>query len=313
MTDRYLSKGKVLAALAAAASVLLCVIFFVSLNSSSASKVNPPPSSEARSDSGSVAVGEGLTSSKEAVSGAVSAAPATTLVNSALNDFRNANRCVGAIRRIALAQYQVASCNESGDGVDDAYKAFCEKLKTRAQNTLLVNQEKLVSCTSLDPREAEQMNFEHTARAAELGNVEAQLCYVSADFELQRPWTGQEHTDYAERASRYIDAAFSRGDWRIVEILRAADQSNIQDKGLLFQVTSGDQLTIYKMNRLLRRGADGEYAVYLDTILEVPAFPYKEEDIAEADRWVASVFDKNFSSSPRLKSIPFACLQEKPG
>ncbi|ASR42750.1 hypothetical protein BEN78_04465 [Xanthomonas citri pv. mangiferaeindicae] len=217
-----------------------------------------------------------------------------------------------AMRRIALAEHQVGLCNSVNEVDYPDVAAFCERRMALIRAAAPADQAQLSSCVSLGPSEAEQRNFERTMRAAELGDLDAQICYVNSNFVLQRPWTAQEHRDYADRAPKYVEAALSRGDWRIVEVLRVADLTLVEERGLPFQITAGDQLTIYKMNRLLRMGAADGFASYLDNLLMRPAFPHSEEEIAEADRWVRKIFDAHFGMSPKLTAPPNVCLQNRP-
>ena len=234
------------------------------------------------------------------------------LRRSAAKDFQDANQCVMAMRKIALAEHQLGMCNSVGAEGDADLKAFCERREALILASAAADNARLSSCSSLDPGAAEQKNFEYTSRAAALGDVDAQLCYVNADFKLPRPWTAQEHTDYADRAPQYVEAALSRGDWRVVEILRVASRGVAEERGLVYQLTTGDQLAIYRMNRLLRMGAVDDYARYLDNLLERPVFPHDEEEIAQADRWVRTVFNDHFRTSPSLRTAPNTCLQNRP-
>ncbi|MBB3344742.1 hypothetical protein [Luteimonas sp. RC10] len=246
MPDRRLPRIMIVSTLALVAAALLyrSLLAPESLN---VAAVNQALSSrEAISAGGNAADATAASLLPVASRPAAAATVSTHLDRSATQDFRDANQCVMAIRRIALAEHQVGLCNRVGEEDVPDVAAFCERRLALIRTGAPADQARLSSCISLDPGEAEQRNFEHTMRAAELGDLDAQICYVNSDFVLQRPWTAQEHRDYADRAPRYVEAALSRGDWLIVEVLRAANLTLVEERGLLFQITTGDQLTIYK-------------------------------------------------------------------
>ncbi|MEF3082081.1 hypothetical protein V3391_07615 [Luteimonas sp. SMYT11W] len=229
--------------------------------------------------------------------------------NSAAQDFRRSNTCVSSMREIASMSSQMGICSSIAEIADNDAKQFCERKRAEVQARMGAEESNLSSCVTQDPLTEEERYFENTVRAAALGDVDAQLCYVNANFKLQRPFTAEENKAYYDSARKYIDAAISRGDWRIVEILRSAGPGVAQAESLLFQVTAGDQVTVYKMNRLLKLGAEGRYAQTLDNLNEVPVHPYGPSDVEEADEWARRTYESNFRKSPRLREAPMRCLR----
>ena len=109
-------------------------------------------------------------------------------------------------------------------------------------------------------------DFEATKQAAKRGDVDAQVCYVKGDGvrpDGKQIFTDAEIEQYKKDAPRYVDAALKRGDWRVVELLNKRHfHPGSGPLDLLEGV--GDRDTQYKMTRLLRLGASGSYAEFLD-------------------------------------------------
>lgn len=151
--------------------------------------------------------------------------------------------------------------------------------------------------------------FEATRAAAKAGDADAQLCYLESNFNLSFSSANQQ--EYAKVAPVYVRQAFQRGDWRAVLLL----SRDTYPPGLLGQVVEADPLTLYKLNRLLRRGADGTYGSALDifaqTLTTTPGSngtPYVDSrQAAAADRWVDETYSKFFSSSPPVDENMPAC------
>jgi len=81
--------------------------------------------------------------------------------------------------------------------------------------------------------------------------------------------------DYKADSANYIAAAFARRDWRIVSLL----STHFIDppRGLVTLLDGiGQPETTYKMKKLLRLGATGDYAASLDEALSVYLRPAPE-------------------------------------
>jgi hypothetical protein len=63
--------------------------------------------------------------------------------------------------------------------------------------------------------------------------------------------------------------------------------------------------TLYAMNRLLRLGAGGRYAQWLDNLAESSTL--SPDQIVEAENWANEQYAQYFSRTPELTAIPNAC------
>jgi hypothetical protein len=158
--------------------------------------------------------------------------------------------------------------------------------------------------------------YDSTKEAAKRGNTDAQLCYLQSNFlDSGNPqqYTQAEIADYQASSAKYISEAFARGDWRIVKLLSSGHHGEIV--GLMLYIPDiGTPETMYKMNMLLRLGADGEYANELDAAMEMIAQPdghenpdLPENKIDEANAWAQKTYSQYFASAPRLSKDPYPC------
>jgi len=163
--------------------------------------------------------------------------------------------------------------------------------------------------------------YESTKQVAKSGNPDAQLCYLQSNFldlNGKAPYAQADRTDYQTASPKYIQNAFTRGDWRIVELLSTDHHGGII--GLALYIPNiGTPDTIYKMTRLLRLGARGEYAEQLDARLDTMARPDGHEnpdlpqaEIAELDDWAQETFSQYFAGAPGLSKPPYPCGIDTP-
>ena len=64
--------------------------------------------------------------------------------------------------------------------------------------------------------------YETTKWAARSGDIDAQMCYlmqIAGDRDTGFMLTDVEIAEYQLLAPQYFDAAFKRGDWRVVDLL----------------------------------------------------------------------------------------------
>lgn len=69
----------------------------------------------------------------------------------------------------------------------------------------------------------------------------------------------------------------------------------------------GDPVTVYKMNRLLRLGATGDYAQMLDSYQSEYAAKLTPDQVSKADAWAQAFYDLHFKNSPMLTAEPKTC------
>jgi hypothetical protein len=70
-------------------------------------------------------------------------------------------------------------------------------------------------------------------------------------------------------------------------------------------ITEGDDETVYRMLRLLRMGATGDYAKRLDD--QLGSFRELATKLADADAWAQHEYDAHFANSASLSEPPIVC------
>lgn len=127
--------------------------------------------------------------------------------------FRELRQCVYASRELAAAKY-IADCRfyEGKPQYQDAY-ARCLNGWMNVKNRIAAAESAVSGCNLSD---IERRYFEATREAAKKGDDDAQLCYLQAAL---GPFTDADTEEYKKVAPGYVDAAFKRGDWRIVHLL----------------------------------------------------------------------------------------------
>lgn len=150
--------------------------------------------------------------------------------------------------------------------------------------------------------------------AAEAGDVDAQLCFA-AGFGRQEGNSGisgidDYDADYRSLAAKYVEAAFARGDWRIVEKF-SQQHTFMGDVSLAAVYPYGTPEVAYKMNRLLQMGATGQYADEVaDTIKDLTSPDAQGRDrltsqqIQDGDKWAEKMYSSFFERSARLTKAP---------
>lgn len=232
-------------------------------------------------------------------------APASPLATSTspakTKRFEEMKRCVGVVRAIESMRRQIEVCQSlhpSDAWCKERIAPFDEKLK-RAETILS-------DCSAADIGDSENRYWQSVVAAAEAGDANAALCYVQSDFSLDRPWSKDEIERYKALAPTYIDRAFSAGDWRIVGLLALGPRGYAENSLLRF-LDEGERMTRYRMERLLRLGAVGQYAVLLNAAAIDPESPLPEADRIAAETWAKDMYTRYFSKSPRLESYPDRC------
>lgn len=158
-----------------------------------------------------------------------------------------------------------------------------------------------------DYNEIDRAYYEATVAAAESGDTDAQMCYVQSGFADEAVGSPPFYTDgdrstYKATAQQYVSDAFARGDWRVVQILSVNNVG--PGSGLLYLVEgAGSPDTFYKMNRLLRLGAEGQYARVLDADVRDTS----PDKVAAAGAWATAMYSQHFAGSPKLTQRPTPC------
>ncbi len=144
---------------------------------------------------------------------------------------------------------------------------------------------------------------------AEAGDVDVQVCFAVGfgrqDEDTGISGIGDYDADYRSLARQYIDAAFARGDWRIVQRFTRT-QLFMGDGGIASVYPHGTMDMAYKMTRLLQMGATGSYADELAARLEAMKGDPRltEQQIKEGDDWANATYAQYFAHASRLTKEP---------
>ena len=156
--------------------------------------------------------------------------------------------------------------------------------------------------------------YESTRAAAQAGDLDAQMCYlmqIAGDRDTGFLLSDVEIAEYQSVAPQYVDAAFKRGDWRVVDLLGF----HVVDlPGLFVQLEQWkDPLREYKAHHLLLLGAgdvDPQDPDYWLPALRVPESTLSAQEIRDSDAWAHEMYDKYFISQPRLLEEPRVCTAQ---
>jgi len=221
--------------------------------------------------------------------------------------------------RMGIRQFQEnADCQQLASSQATA-RAYAECLKTwdEKQATITRFQRQIADVHCPEDADLVKNYYDSTKQAAQHGDVNAQLCYLQSSFTefdaRSQHYTDKDVADYKASSPVYIQQAFQRGDWRVVQLLSNDHHGGIT--GLAIGIPDiGTTHTIFKMLTLLRLGAIGDYANQLDSQIDMlirpdeKANPELPQSVMDEDRaWAQETYSKYFSSSPRLKETPFPC------
>lgn len=233
--------------------------------------------------------------------------------------FRAARLCAFALMAQGNMQRFMKICednkNQPRNAENKAYVEFCRVRSLEFSRSLPIAENDLKSCATQDQQEANEKFYEDTVRAARAGDPDAQICYLRAQFWLDRPWTDEETRLYVDSGPGYMQQALERGDWRIAEMLsKATPGRSGRLVPMLHNAVAFEAVNPYRMNRLLRRGAVGrDYARFLDGLAPHHAADLSAQQIAESDRWAADTYDLYFTKSQRLEKAPSTCMGDMIG
>ena len=227
---------------------------------------------------------------------------------------RELQRCVFAFRDLRGAQ-ALADCS-AYEGIPEHAESYAQCMSgwMNATERLATAQADVLGCK--DTPDLERRYFEATRDAARSGDVDAQLCYLQGEFGslATRPLTAADLAEYEKVAPGYVDAAFKRGDWRIVSLLNRRHFHPGSGPVTLLEGI-GQRQTQYRMTRLLRLGASGSYGAFLDSHLDGmkraplnPELALPQDIVTKSDAWAQQTYTDYFSSTPALTRDPIVCV-----
>lgn len=232
------------------------------------------------------------------------------------NSFLSARRCYDASMELSLAK-GVADCKYlEGKPKFAKQYAVCLNDWTEAHDRIVAAQSALARCDA-DPESIRKKYYAATKAAARAGDPDAEVCYLSSSFVDDKGvphFTDEDVADYRADAPKFVEQALNRGDWRVVALFTVR---NIDMQGGLRNYLEGigKPETIYKMEKLLRLGASGDYAKQLDAALSVYTDPssgmgLSKDQIAQADAWAKQMFAEHFAGEQGLTARPKVCEPE---
>lgn len=222
-------------------------------------------------------------------------------IERATEAFHQSHQCHVAWNTIKGLRSEIAACDSLGSAMDD----ICRRNIKRAEWRIQVQTARLADCSTV-PAMLEKTYFDSVGRAAELGNTDAQVCYVQGNFSIEI--SDQQMEKYKDNARNYIQLGLERGDWRIVDLL--AQGTNVHISGFLGSLSSRTPFEILRMNRLLRHGATGQYAQFLDSNASDVAIHLGDKvQIDAAIAWAQQEYERYFRNSPTLHSEPEDCKE----
>ena len=182
----------------------------------------------------------------------------------------------------------------------------CAQESPRRSENLRAAQQIIASTgCSGDPDVVDAQLGKATLAAAAAGDSAAQVCYVQGAFGLG----GQQLAAYRKTATEYVDAAYQRGDWRMIKLLTvpgfSLNDGPIGRVGLLPPFLS--HFAAYRETRLLWLGASGTYKTGLGSDLRLYGTQLSRAQIANAGQWAEMMFKRHFKSSPVLTRDPVPC------
>jgi hypothetical protein len=230
--------------------------------------------------------------------------------DSASQRFSVSRKCASHQVEIANLQSMDRACEQYSSHPDVPHYKECHA-ETRI-NVDLIAELKADSQGCPPGQDATVAYFNDTVEAAKAGDSDAQLCYIESKFWVDgraMRYSDEERADYQHDAPIYIQRALERGDWRVAALLSSKRVSGMAN------VTAGDPYFQYKLNRLLRQGANGQYAEILDRDAQIDylspglsqAPKLSQDQIAQANAEAKEIFDRSFKDKPRITEAPAVC------
>ena len=221
--------------------------------------------------------------------------------------FSRARICHEASSNIKSWELQLKVCKEA---TDDDFVKRCSANVVGLDDKVQAARRTLAQCSPV-PAEIEENFYRNSIEAAKAGDATAQLCYLESNFDLKRGFTQDEVAYYHSVDADYVNAAINRGDWRIATLLSRSYGGAARHPTMRGELTGGDPVMLYQMNRLLSLGASGAYRDYVSNRADEAKAELTPEQVEKADAWVAVAYERHFAASPRLTEAPTVCESRK--
>lgn len=214
--------------------------------------------------------------------------------------FREEKQCLIVAKAIELYRSRLRACEDPQWMPGPEKEAACAKQTAGDIEKIAALTPQWNECGA-NSHGIEQEYETATRMAAHLGDMDAQLCWFP-------PPDAEYHVSEDDRttALKYYDQALKRGDWRFVE---QGAETNFLTM-LTYSAGHDDdpaegELASYRMRRLLRTGATGPYAQWLDGTSTTAYL--SDEQKAAAEAWAREEYAAFFASQPKLTEVPDSC------
>ncbi len=220
---------------------------------------------------------------------------------SATYQFHGAKRCLEVALRIEATANVNEICKSEGGEAASGERCSDATIAMRSERIIAARKEQ-VGC-STDPIVLENNFHDALVVAAQTGDPDAEVCYIGG----WSPLVPEERNAYIKHSATFITKGLARGDWRVVELLsRAPEDGGV---GIMINLPyMGSHFTTYRFNRLLQRGAIGDYAAIARVTAEDERRFLTKAQVANANEWAREEYRRHFSLAPKLMEAPVPCL-----
>lgn len=222
--------------------------------------------------------------------------------------FMDAKQCFEGGIKTGLFYNQVVVCKSKAysGAANPANCGAAEKKLESSTRQMGAGQGRTQVC-SADPKVLRAQFGDATVKAAETGDVDAQMCYIAGNWDTS---SGAESAFYVRKAQRYMKRALDRGDWRILQLLTVTEDDvggGAAGRMVNLPIT-GSPFTVYRATRLLEKGVTGEYLDVLKMKASDAKAHLSRPQIKNANAWVVQQYNLHFRNSPKLSSRPVPCI-----
>jgi len=222
------------------------------------------------------------------------------------DEFAQLKLCHNAPAQIGNLHRIIDACRFAA-GVDKQYDDICKDSIAASEEKIRQLEQRAATCSAV-PAQLEAEYYAKLVKAAESGDTDAQICYIGGMFRPPGGISAQAIEQYRVDATIYVQDGLARGDWRVVKLL--ATTANPRSASFLSTLPNGGQFEAYRMNRLLRLGASGDYAKLLDVVAAEMATKLQPDQLEQADAWSRQQYGEAFAYAPPLDAEPSTCADD---
>lgn len=217
--------------------------------------------------------------------------------------FRDTMKCIRANE--ARAQAEVVLSTPPIDNLSEEQTQLQEAMFKRIQSDIQTTKR---LCEGTDEQQLADSAAPVAKAAAQLGDLDAATCYIGPGLPRTREQLQPDAVaDYQQNSLLFVKHGIENGDWRFVGLMAHAYAGAGMLRDLFALLVRADPKRAYAYTRLLREGAQGEYALQLDRQLAAMAQRVQTEDIKTADGWAQNMYQQYFLKTDPLEASPGQC------